>query len=64
MEVVGIGGPGLAVPDGSFADRYGLEDGGAVLVRPDGFVAWKAPTGSAEHVGGLPGAIDAVLGAP
>ena len=28
--------------DGSFAAAYGLTDGGAVLVRPDGFVAWRS----------------------
>ena len=33
--------------DGTFAETYGLSDGGAVLVRPDGVVAWRmrsAPT--------------------
>jgi putative polyketide hydroxylase len=27
--------------DGDFQRRYGVEAGGAVLVRPDGFVAWR-----------------------
>ena len=31
-----------AIPDGRFADAYGLSDSGAVIVRPDGFVAWRA----------------------
>ena len=29
-------------PDGRFADAYGLSPSGAVVVRPDGFVAWRA----------------------
>jgi 2-polyprenyl-6-methoxyphenol hydroxylase-like FAD-dependent oxidoreductase len=30
--------------DASFADAYGISDSGAVLVRPDGFVSWRAPS--------------------
>ena len=30
-----------ADPDGAFATAFGLEDGGAALVRPDGVVAWR-----------------------
>ena len=29
-------------PSGQFAAAYGLGDSGAALVRPDGFVAWRA----------------------
>lgn len=42
-------------PDGDLRDvesrclrAYGLGEGGAVLVRPDGFVAWRTRTGSPE----------------
>jgi hypothetical protein len=28
--------------DGLFADAYGISPSGAVLVRPDGFIAWRA----------------------
>src|ERR1700737_1118566 len=28
--------------DGSFLASYGISDSGAVLVRPDGFIAWRA----------------------
>jgi 2-polyprenyl-6-methoxyphenol hydroxylase-like FAD-dependent oxidoreductase len=31
-------------PDGRFPQAYGMEPSGAVLVRPDGFVAWRAPS--------------------
>ena len=37
-----IGGPGLQDCDGVFLDGYGLEPSGAVLVRPDGYVAWRS----------------------
>lgn len=36
------GGDGIEDPAGSFAEAYGIESGGAVLVRPDGFVAWRS----------------------
>jgi hypothetical protein len=38
-----VGGPGgdLDDPEGRFAEVYGVGDEGAVLVRPDGYVAWR-----------------------
>jgi 2-polyprenyl-6-methoxyphenol hydroxylase-like FAD-dependent oxidoreductase len=39
------GGENVSDPDGRFADEYGLSDSGAVIVRPDGFVAWRAKEG-------------------
>ena len=41
VAAYGVGGPELPVLSGSFADRYGVTESGAVLVRPDGFVAWQ-----------------------
>jgi len=38
-----VGGPELPVLSGSFTDRYGVTESGAVLVRPDGFVTWREP---------------------
>jgi 2-polyprenyl-6-methoxyphenol hydroxylase-like FAD-dependent oxidoreductase len=40
-------GPGGDVrdADGEFAAAYGIGPDGATLVRPDGFVAWRAPDG-------------------
>ncbi|MFJ8819835.1 aklavinone 12-hydroxylase RdmE [Amycolatopsis thermoflava] len=35
-------------PDGVFRARFGLGDGGASLVRPDGIVAWRCPGGAAD----------------
>jgi hypothetical protein len=31
--------------DGSFQERYGLDAAGAVLVRPDGYIAWRSQPG-------------------
>ncbi|WP_326695859.1 FAD-dependent oxidoreductase [Streptomyces sp. NBC_01754] len=46
LTVHSIGsGAGLRDQDGQFRQRYGLLEGGAVLVRPDGFVCWRATTG-------------------
>ncbi|MFD9910209.1 FAD-dependent monooxygenase [Streptomyces sp. NPDC059063] len=39
-----IGGD-LRDPAGRWAARHGVKEGGAVLVRPDGFVAWRAEDG-------------------
>jgi putative polyketide hydroxylase len=43
-----IGDPGLADHTNTFFDLYGMGCGGAILVRPDGYVAWRNPTGSCD----------------
>ncbi|SEG58802.1 2-polyprenyl-6-methoxyphenol hydroxylase [Nonomuraea solani] len=48
-ERLGVGLTRLLVNDelmdveGVFRERYGVGGGGAVLVRPDGYVAWRSP---------------------
>jgi putative polyketide hydroxylase len=37
-------GKDLRDPDGRFCAAYGVTESGACLVRPDGFVAWRAKT--------------------
>lgn len=40
-----IGGQGgYEDTEGTFQERYGLTSSGAVLLRPDGWVAWRSPT--------------------
>jgi putative polyketide hydroxylase len=39
-----IGHGGLLDPAGAFLDAYGMSPRDIVLVRPDGFVAWRAKT--------------------
>ncbi|MEX1169588.1 MAG: FAD-dependent monooxygenase [Chloroflexota bacterium] len=48
--------------DGSFASTYGLEPGGAVLVRPDGIVAWRSRTAPADRREALSTALATALG--
>ncbi|MEE3751892.1 FAD-dependent monooxygenase [Mycobacterium intracellulare] len=43
-----IGDPGLVDHNNTFFDLYGIGRDGAVLVRPDGYVAWRNPTGHCE----------------
>jgi putative polyketide hydroxylase len=58
-----IGGDGeVADPADTWQAAYGVEDDGAVLVRPDGQVAWRSRSGSGEATAVLRAALDAVLG--
>ncbi len=52
-----VGGAELGDPDSRFAEAYGVSAAGAVIVRPDGIVAWRA----ADATDISPRAIDAVL---
>jgi putative polyketide hydroxylase len=46
-----IGDPGLADPSDTFFNLYEIGHDGAVLVRPDGYVAWRSATRQCD---GLP----------
>jgi hypothetical protein len=48
--------------DGSWGKHYGVADGGAVLVRPDGHVAWRSASGWEDAVQVLTGVLGRVLG--
>jgi putative polyketide hydroxylase len=41
-------GTDIEDPEGLFVKAYGITDEGAVLVRPDGFVAWRAEGSEGE----------------
>jgi 2-polyprenyl-6-methoxyphenol hydroxylase-like FAD-dependent oxidoreductase len=47
VDAFRIGSPGLQ-DLGGFCDAYGLGEDGAVLVRPDGHVAWRSAAGPAS----------------
>jgi hypothetical protein len=42
LSAVGLGDDIEAEDPDAFHELYGIEPGGAVLVRPDGHVAWRA----------------------
>ncbi|MFE8989463.1 FAD-dependent monooxygenase [Streptomyces collinus] len=44
-----------------FLARYGVEETGAVLLRPDGFIAWRAGRAVGNAGGSLAAVLDAVL---
>ncbi len=50
------------IPAPGFADAYGITPGGAVLIRPDGFVAWRSRTSDPASASVLARAIATALG--
>jgi 2-polyprenyl-6-methoxyphenol hydroxylase-like FAD-dependent oxidoreductase len=46
-------GRDLADPGGHFPETYGISDGGASLIRPDGFVAWRSTAQVKDPAGAL-----------
>ncbi|GAA4803843.1 FAD-dependent oxidoreductase [Actinomycetospora chlora] len=60
--VVGLAAPVLDDPDGRLARAYRLDAGGAVLVRPDGYVAWRAETVTVDPAATLRTAVAETLG--
>ena len=53
-----------AIDDPSFAAVYRLAPGGAVLVRPDGIVAWRSEAEAADPAGVLRDALATAMGRP
>jgi hypothetical protein len=56
-----IGSPDFEDPAGDFAQVYGLMPTGAVLVRPDGFVAWRSKDMSEDPQSRLEQVLDRLL---
>jgi len=61
VHVIGDRG-GIYDPYGDWANRCEVDTTGAVLVRPDGHVAWRCPTASPDGPQQLSDAIDRALG--
>ncbi len=59
--IVGKNGD-LSDPDGNWHEAYGVDADGAVLVRPDGYVAWRSRSGASNPLQALRTAIDSLLG--
>jgi hypothetical protein len=51
----------LTDTDAHFRAAYGISPGGAVLVRPDGFVAWRAAEATGATADDLAGVLARVL---
>jgi putative polyketide hydroxylase len=60
-HTIGTGGD-LGDPDGNWHAAYGVDKDGAVLVRPDGHVAWRSRSGASNPEGVLRAALDRVFG--
>jgi len=61
VDVFRLGQDGLHDPTGGFAAAYEVEPAGCVLVRPDGFVAWRAKNGSGASTARLRSAVGSIL---
>ena len=51
-------------PRCAWVRHRGIESDGAILVRPDRFVAWRAPTAADDPLGELAGAVSQILARP
>jgi len=56
-----VGAPGLEDRVDAFLERYEIASDGAVLVRPDGYVAWRAASGQTDGGESLVHAVGQVL---
>ena len=64
VETFSIGANGdYRDANGQFVGLYDLQPGGAVLVRPDGVVGWRAKTAPADPQAALASALAQILGA-
>ncbi|HEV3482641.1 MAG TPA: FAD-dependent monooxygenase [Candidatus Acidoferrales bacterium] len=61
LDVYQIGSDAMADPKGAFADAYGISGSGAVIVRPDGFVAWRAKNAERASPGMVRDALETLL---
>jgi putative polyketide hydroxylase len=52
----------LGDPDGNWHEDYGVSADGAVLVRPDGHVAWRSRSSASNPTETLRAALDGLLG--
>ena len=59
-----VGGAGAADPEGRWNTIYGLDENGAVLIRPDGHVAWRSKSASPVPLQALSAAFTQILGKP
>ena len=61
LKTFTIGNGQITDPDGQWPAAYEIDDDGAVLVRPDGYVAWRSRTGAADPRAALRDVFGAML---
>ncbi len=61
LDVHTVGKSGLTDPSGEFLNAYGISPTGAVLVRPDGFVAWRSKSAGGASVQEFTAVLNSVL---
>ena len=61
LDVHRVGAGGLDDPSGGFAAAHGIGPAGCVLVRPDGFVAWRAHDAAGASATRVNAVLDKVL---
>ena len=52
----------LRDPSGKWQSVYGIDGDGAVLVRPDGYVAWRSRSGVSDPAAALCATFELLLG--
>ena len=57
-----IGDPGLDDEQNKLLDAYGITSTGAVLVRPDGYIAWRTSALAADPASIITDAMSRILG--
>ena len=62
LKSVIIGEDGLQEPHEQWRLVYGIDESGAVLVRPDGYVAWRAHSLNSDPFTTLRSTLDDILG--
>jgi hypothetical protein len=60
-QIRGLDFDAHVIPSTEFAIAYGIGESGAVLVRPDGFVAWRAKTMATDPARVVANALDSLL---
>ena len=61
VQVVVIGEDGIVDPENAFPSAYGITSSGAILVRPDGFVGWRAETSVSQPAQAVANALGLLL---
>jgi putative polyketide hydroxylase len=62
LRTISIGDGELADSDGQWCETYGLDETGAVLVRPDGYVGWRSRGMTADPSATLGEAMTSIMG--